>query len=135
VGEKVGDSVVGDAVGLGLLVVVGLELFDFFLYVSRKGGNVTSTGNGVGGLVTGKGVGSGEGDVGVDVRIRGAGVGGFVPSTPMFEGGNSIAVGEVSVIGGVCRFVTGFEVGELVAGFGVGGSVAGFAVGGSVAGV
>jgi hypothetical protein len=113
VGENVGDSVVGDAVGMGLLVAV------FFLYMSRNGGNVTSAGNGEGGLVTGKGVGSGEGDVGVDVRItgaavriKGAGVGGFVPSTPMFVGGNSIAAGEVSVIGGVCWIAAGFEVGE-----------------------
>ncbi len=62
---------------------------DFFLYLSRKGGNVTSTGNGVGRLVAGEDVGAGEGDDGAGVsESMGAEVGGSVPSTTTDVGGN-----------------------------------------------
>jgi len=57
--------------------------------LSRKGGNVTSTGNGVGRLVAGEDVGAGEGDDGAGVsESMGAEVGGSVPSTTTDVGGN-----------------------------------------------
>ncbi len=62
-------------------------------------------------------------------------MGGFIPSSPMFVGGNLVTVGKVSVIEGICWIVTGFEVGELLAGAREGGLVAGFGMGGLVAGV